>query len=135
MSRTRGFTLVETIVAVALVAGAAVTLAQLLAIGAHTTAVARYRTLASVLAQRKVEQLRGEATLADVASAVEHVDGSGKPVCLTNAPCAAAVFTVRWSIAPHPVVEQSVVIQVTAGHAHTEQGTVRAFAIAPRTVR
>ena len=59
----RGFSLVETIFAIALLTGALVTLAQLVAAGVHTTAAAQYRTMATILAQQKMEELRGDATL------------------------------------------------------------------------
>jgi hypothetical protein len=52
---------VETIVATGLLATALVALAQLLAIGTQTNAVARHGTLTTILAQQKMEQLRGLA--------------------------------------------------------------------------
>ena len=56
-----GFSLVETIVATGLLATALVSIAQLLAIGTRANATARYGTLATMLAQQKIEQLRGLA--------------------------------------------------------------------------
>ncbi|RPH57770.1 MAG: hypothetical protein EHM89_13490 [Acidobacteria bacterium] len=56
-----GFSLVETIVATGLLATALVSIAQLLAIGTQANATARYGTLATILAQQKMEQLRGLA--------------------------------------------------------------------------
>jgi type II secretory pathway pseudopilin PulG len=53
-----GFSLVETIVATGLLATSLVALAQLLAVGTQTNAVARSGTLATILAQQKMEQLR-----------------------------------------------------------------------------
>ena len=135
MSPNRGFTLVETIIALALLASAAVALAQLIAVGVQTTTAARYRTLAAVMAQSKLEQLRGQANLPDIAEASEHLDGSGQPVCQTFAPCAEAVFTVTWSIAPYSAASGTVLIQIAARHAHRNYGEARAFAIAPRTIR
>lgn len=60
-SKNAGFSLVETLVATALLATALVSLAQLLAIGTTTNASARTGTFAAILAQQKMEQLRGLA--------------------------------------------------------------------------
>jgi hypothetical protein len=59
--RSEGFSLVEVIVAAGLLASALVALAQLLAIGTETNAAARDGTFAAILAQQKMEQLRGLA--------------------------------------------------------------------------
>lgn len=131
----RGFSLVETVFAVSLLTGALMTLAQLVAAGVHTTAAAQYRTVATILAQQKIEQLRGEATLGEVSAAIEHVDGSGLKVCETTAPCSAAVFSVRWSVAPLSFAPDAVLIRATVSHAHSSHGPVRLFAIRPRSVR
>jgi len=53
-----GFSLLETVVATSLLATALVGLAQLLAMGTRTNAVARSGTFAAILAQQKMEQLR-----------------------------------------------------------------------------
>jgi type II secretory pathway pseudopilin PulG len=62
-----GFSLVETIMATSLLATSLVALAQLLAIGTQTNATARDSTLATILAQQKMEQLRGLAWGFDLA--------------------------------------------------------------------
>jgi Tfp pilus assembly protein PilV len=131
----RGFSLVETIFAIALLTGALVTLAQLVAAGVQTTAAAQYRTIATVLAQRKLEELRGESTLGDVSDAIEHRDANGVQVCVGPQPCAAAVFSVRWSIAPSASTPGAVLIQVSAAHAHRHHARVNLFGIRPRSIR
>jgi Tfp pilus assembly protein PilV len=133
MSKACGFSLVEAVFAIALLTGALVTLAQLLAEGVHTTTAAQYRTIASVLAQQKTEQLRSEPTLLDTAT-VEHVDSSGAGVCDTSEPCGAATFTVRLSIAPFPSAPGTVLIDVTVAHAHKNYGEARSFAVRPRSL-
>jgi type II secretory pathway pseudopilin PulG len=54
-----GFSLVEALVATAILATALVSLAQLFAISTKTNAVAKNSTFATVLAEQKIEQLRG----------------------------------------------------------------------------
>jgi prepilin-type N-terminal cleavage/methylation domain-containing protein len=56
--RSAGFTLVETLVATAIVATAAACLAQLVSIGVRQTVAARATFEAVVAAQRKLEELR-----------------------------------------------------------------------------
>ena len=134
MSSNRGFSLLETLFAIALVTGALLTLAQLVAASVETTATARFRTLAALIAQQTIEQLRSEASLADGA-AVQHFDRAGMVVCGATGLCEAAVFTARWSIAPFAAAPATVVIDVAVAHAHRNFGVVRSFAIRPRSVR
>lgn len=135
MRRVHGFTLVETLFAISLLTGTLTVFAHLVASGVHTTAAARYRTLATIFAQQKMEQLRGEATLGDTAAAAEHLDASGAKVCDTMWPCPAAVFTVRWSVEPLAVRPGTVLIQVVAAHAHQNYGEARSFGLRLRSVR
>jgi hypothetical protein len=58
LSDTRGFSLIEALIAAALVASAVVTLAHLVAAGAAQTTAARRSISALVLAQSKLEELR-----------------------------------------------------------------------------
>jgi hypothetical protein len=110
-------------------------LAQLVAAGVSATAAAQYRTVATILAQQKMEELRGEAILDDDAGSIEHRDGAGVKVCATDVPCDAAVFSLRWSIVPAASTADAVLIQISAAHAHRNYGLVRAFAIRLRRVR
>jgi Tfp pilus assembly protein PilV len=135
MRLSRGFSLVETVVAIALLTGTLVMLAQLVAAGVSATAAAQYRTVATILAQQKMEELRGEAILDDDAGSIEHRDGAGVKVCATDVPCDAAVFSLRWSIVPAASTADAVLIQISAAHAHRNYGLVRAFAIRLRRVR
>jgi prepilin-type N-terminal cleavage/methylation domain-containing protein len=54
-----GFSLVETMVAVSIMATAIVTLAQLFALSTRTNVSSHYTTYAAVLAEQKLEELRG----------------------------------------------------------------------------
>jgi hypothetical protein len=58
LSDTRGFSLIEALIASALVASAVVTLAHLVATGVAQTSSARRSILALILAQSKLEELR-----------------------------------------------------------------------------
>jgi prepilin-type N-terminal cleavage/methylation domain-containing protein len=60
-SNERGFSLVEVIVATALLTTALVTVAQLFAMGTASNTAARNTTFATVLAEQKIEQLRALA--------------------------------------------------------------------------
>ena len=131
----RGFSLIETVLAIGLLTAALVTLAQLVAVGVYTTAAARYRGVATVLAQQKIEWLRGEATLGDTASSVEHLDAAGLPLCDDPRPCDAAVFTARWSIAPVLPLPGAILIHVVVSHTHRNYGEAHSFAIRSRSIR
>lgn len=135
MHDARGFSLIETVLAIALLTGALVTLAQLVAAGVHTSAAAQYRTVATILAQQKMEELRGEATLADVADTIEHRDAAGLNVCDSAKLCAAAAFSVHWSVQPSASTPGAVLIQISASHAHRNYGEVRLHAIRSRSIR
>ena len=134
MGNDRGFSLIETLVAIGLVTGAVAALAQIAAASAHTNAAARYRTLASLIAQTQIEDLRAEASLAD-GDTVQQVDASGRVACSTPDPCADAMFTVRSSVDTLLSLPSMVFVGVEVSHAHGHYGAVRLFAIRARTVR
>jgi hypothetical protein len=117
-NRSRGFALIEALVAALLVATAIAGLTQLLAIGLAQSARTRQSTMALTLAQAKLEELRSlswhfDAGGARVSSAdlsasppttlthdvdgwVERLDRFGAP----GAPEAATHYWRRWAIAP-----------------------------------
>src|SRR5438105_722949 len=57
-SSNAGFSLIESLIAVMLMAGAIATLAQLFALSTRTNVSAHYTTFAAVLAEQKLEELR-----------------------------------------------------------------------------
>jgi prepilin-type N-terminal cleavage/methylation domain-containing protein len=103
-----GFSLVECLVATAILATAVVGLGQLVAMSAASARTAHDATFATLLAQRTVERWRGlpstglvEACVGQAVSAacVEYVDGDGRRLAGggTAAPAGTA-YIVRWSI-------------------------------------
>lgn len=80
-----GFSLVEVLVATAILTSALVALAQLLVIGAQATMAARDTTYATALARDKLEQLRSGPFPAPVTHASEEV---------------APRYHRRWSVEP-----------------------------------
>lgn len=97
----RGFSLIETVIATGLVVAAVVTLAQLVAMGASIGFSARSRTVSTLLAARKMEEIEGLAWSllgAHAGDSAEYFDGHGVRVCgESQAPCPAATFVCHWS--------------------------------------
>ena len=107
----RGFSLVEVLVAMAILVGAIVTLAMVMARSASTNAWARRATYATLLASDKLEQLRALPVDADelAPSAADTLatDCDG----FFDEP--AAGYKRRWSIVPLATQPGSVVVTVT----------------------
>lgn len=123
----RGFSLVESIVAIGVLATALITLAHLMAISVETGALARHLTFTTILAAQKMEQLCAERTLDGAAGEVEYLDSHGRVVCDRAFACAATVHTYvrRWSIASMSSTPDAVLIQVSVAHRRTGQREVR----------
>jgi hypothetical protein len=112
----RGFSLVEAVIAVSLVIVALVSLAQLVATGVRNGLMARTRTAATILGERKMEELRALpwGVLSVAAGAVDYLDGdSGAPLCPgAAAPCDGTIYIRKWSAAPSGFNGGTLVIQV-----------------------
>jgi prepilin-type N-terminal cleavage/methylation domain-containing protein len=118
----RGFTLVETVVALSITAVALTALAQLFVIATQANADARRATFASILATQKIEQLRslgadlapqGAASLsADVAGGCDFLDEYGRSLGTGSSPLPGTVYIRRWSIEPLPSRPDTFVVQV-----------------------
>lgn len=93
MRDVRGFTLVESVIACAVLAIALLSIGHLGAVAIGRIADARHRTLATALAIAKLEELR---TAAVPAAGGDVIDGAGHPVQMGR----SAGFERRWSVAP-----------------------------------
>ena len=131
----RGFSLVETLFAASLLAGALVTLAQFVVAGVQSGAAARARTAATLMAEQKMEQLRALpwAAIAAVPSAsTDYLDASGEERCPgANMACGDAMYVRRWSAAPAPFSTGVIIIEVDVrpvakGHGSATIVTARA---------
>jgi len=132
-STPEGFCLLEVVVATTTLIVALTALAQLLTVAALATRRARAMTLATVLAQQKIEDLVPQAAIGgaglpasprdalarDVDGYCDFVDASGRIVGLRAPAPGAAVYVRRWSIeALSTSSAGSVVLHVLVTDAH-----------------
>jgi type II secretory pathway pseudopilin PulG len=118
LKSTAGFSLVEVLVATAIVVTGVAALAQLLTMAADRRRDAGMTAMALVIAGQKLEQLRAEpgvappsppgALTADTPGFVDFVDARGAPAS------AGALFTRRWSIEPIAGTEAAVLQVIVA---------------------
>ena len=131
----RGFSLIETLIATSLLAGAVVTLAQFVAAGVQSGAAARARGAATVVAEQKMEQLHAlpwAGILAVPPVSTDYLDASGEEQCPgANAPCGEAMYVREWSVSPAPFSTGVMMIEVDVslvgkGHGSARLVTARA---------
>jgi prepilin-type N-terminal cleavage/methylation domain-containing protein len=134
-SADRGFTLIETIVAIGVLAGAVVSLAQLVAVCTGTNAAAQHRTKSAWLAQQKIEQLRSEPVLDAVPRTVEYLDPDGTIVCRGEPVCPRAVYLREWSVKPSATAIAAVFVHVSTRRARDGSGGVHLVTVRPRVLR
>lgn len=106
----RGFSLLEAIVALGILAGALATLLQLFAMATRANASSRYSSLATLAASAKMEELRRlpppfaasppDALSKNAAGFCDLLDRNGARVAGCTAPGDRAAFVRRWSVAP-----------------------------------
>jgi len=125
MQQSRGFSLVETLIATTLMAGALVSLAQFIGAAAQSGSAARTRALAALMAAQKMEQIRvmsWDAIASVPGSVTEFLDASGNLRCPNaDAPCGDAVFVRKWSAAHAAFPAGVLIIDVDVrlvGHGH-----------------
>jgi len=91
MAESRGFTLVESVIACAVLATALLSIGHLGAVSITRVADARYRTISTTLALAKLEELRADRMPSAGADAV---DSTGQPADRGS----TVTFERRWSI-------------------------------------
>ena len=127
----RGTTLVEAIIAIGILAGAVVVLAGLSSVAVRTTALARERSVATLLALQKMEAVcldigmstpsPANAWAVDTPGYVEYLDQHGNLL----GGRAGGVYVRRWSIAPLPLDANLLAVQVTVAPCRTPPGELR----------
>jgi type II secretory pathway pseudopilin PulG len=127
----RGTTLVEAIVAIGILAGAVVAMAGLSSLAIRHAALARERSMATILATQKMEALCRDAASApespanawsvDTPGFVEYLDAYGVPVAGPG----GNVYVRRWSVTPLPSDPSLLAIQVGVSPCRTPPGAAR----------
>jgi len=118
-----GFTLIEVLAALVMLATAVVATAGLFGVAAVSIRAARVQTWSALLARDKLDELRvrswppavspADSLQHDVPSFVEYLDSSGRSVSETGAPASSAAYIRRWSVQPLPAdPANTMVIQV-----------------------
>ena len=118
----RGFSLIETLVAIALLAGAMTTLVRLVSIAESANADARRATIVATLAVSKMEELRGptadrsvdsgRSLDADVDQYCDFFDADGYPLGSGAVRPAGTAFVRRWAIGGLGADPETRVLQV-----------------------
>jgi type II secretory pathway pseudopilin PulG len=127
----RGTTLVEAIIAIGILAGAVVALAGLSSVAIRQAAIARERSVATVLALQKMEALcRDVSSIAespanawsvDTPGYLEYLDARGN---VTGGGPGGA-YVRRWSVAPLPSDANLLAIQVDVAACRTMPGATQ----------
>ena len=107
-----GSSLVEAIVAALILATGVMAMAQLFSIAIASNVTARGRTVAMILAQQKIEELRAGPLSTAFFESVEHLSGSGAIVGRGSEPPAQAVYTRQWSVEPATSGAEGAIVRV-----------------------
>jgi uncharacterized protein (TIGR02598 family) len=112
-SRAGGFSLVEVMVATCVLAVGLVSLVQLALLAQAANRAAALVTVAAVLAQNKMEQLRGVSWPDASASCCEYFDVHGERLAGGAGPPVGTAFVRRWTIDPVSAIPEAArVLQV-----------------------
>jgi hypothetical protein len=108
----RGASLIEAMLATLMLSVTVIAIAQLFSIAASTNVVAKSRTVATILASQKIEQLRalagrsdlswGGSLTQDSSGFVDYLDANSVVIGGGSQRPSGAVYTRRWSIMPLP---------------------------------
>ena len=125
MRTERGTTLVEAIIAVGILAGAVVALAGLSALAVRTSALARERSVATLLALQKIESVCRDVAAVPVSPAnawavdtpghMEYLDSQGNLLVGRS----GGTYVRRWSVTPLPSDANLLAVQVDVSPCRT----------------
>ena len=128
LTTERGTTLVEALIAIGILAGAVVVLAGLSSVAVRTTALARERSVAALLALEKMEEVcldaassplsPANAWAADTPGHLEYLNSRGGLLAGRR----GAVYVRRWSVTPLPSDANLLAIQVAVAPCRTPPG-------------
>lgn len=116
--------MVEAVVAIGLLTCGSVAFAYAAWLGVRLAAEAKYRTISTIVASQKLEQLRAAQSVEEIDNATEYLDADGTLVCLGGVPCGDEVYVRRWSVSAIPLYPRSVMVVVSSRHAHRQTGEV-----------
>jgi len=110
--KTAGFSLVEVLVATAVVVVSVISVAQLIVVSAHANRIAARSSVTLLLAERKMEELIGETDsepsppgvlMANTPGYVSFLDPNGTLLGTTSStPPLGTLYVCRWSVEPLP---------------------------------
>jgi type II secretory pathway pseudopilin PulG len=131
MRTERGTTLVEAVVAIGILAGAVVALAGLSSIAIRNAAIARERTMATVLALQKIEALCRDVSSSPVSPAnawsvdtpgyLEYLDAYGNVIGGDR----SGAYVRRWSATPLPSDANLLAVRVDVAPCRTPPGSAQ----------
>jgi type II secretory pathway pseudopilin PulG len=143
---SRGISLIETLIAITVMTVGVGALSQLFVVATRANHRAALITGASVVAQQKLEELRGSAFTAsvpspadsltrDISGYCDRVDASGR-VLAPDSISGRAGFIRRWSLRPWPAdPADTIVVQVAVRAADEERAGELAHVVDVRTRR
>jgi type II secretory pathway pseudopilin PulG len=127
----RGTTLVEAVIAIGILAGAVVALAGLSSLAVRTSALARERSVTTLLALQKMESVCRDVAAVPVSPAnawavdtpgyLEYLDSHGNSL----AGGSGGTYVRRWSVTPLPSDANLLAIQVAVSPCRTLPGASR----------
>lgn len=127
-----GTTLIEATIAIGLLATAAVSLAGLASVAIRSSTSARDRSVATVLAMQKMEQLTQrpaalaasplDAVWRDVVGFVEYVDAAGRSTTLPPVG-GGRVYVRRWAVVPFALDANLLALSVSVGCCRHDGGS------------